>query len=150
MATYLSTDAMKTILKLLLASQLATCALAQPAPTTTNKDWENACGGSNIAITRQGSTILSIEAFAEHFHESREWTCHFADGKIISAHYRSYTITRHLTDDPEKEGSFTTKLTLKTSKTYHFPDHKLDKLPEAQRKDLTEILKIAQSPTPAK
>jgi len=57
-------------------------------PKDTNIDWENACNGSNIRITRVDGKIVSIDAFVEHHFEGRQWQCHYTDGKIVSALYR--------------------------------------------------------------
>ncbi|GAA5495152.1 hypothetical protein Rhal01_01324 [Rubritalea halochordaticola] len=104
-----------------------------------------ACGGSNIAVTRQAHHILFIEAFAEHFSESREWISHFTKGKLTSATYRTYKVIRTESEDPERDPLVDIELKLKSTSTFHLPDHKLDKLPDELRGDLLEILKIAGS-----
>ncbi|SHJ45310.1 hypothetical protein SAMN02745181_2104 [Rubritalea squalenifaciens DSM 18772] len=104
-----------------------------------------ACGGSNIAVTRQAHHILFIEAFAEHFSESREWICHFTKGKFTSSTYRTYKVIRTESEDPEQGSLFDIELKRDSTSTFHLPDHKLDKLPDELREDLLEILKIAGS-----
>lgn len=103
-------------------------------------DWEKACGGSNIAVTSVSGKIVSIDAFVEHFAEGRQWACHFKDGEIISAVYRHFTLTRKSAGDA---GEFTTELTEDRAEAFHFPDHALDKMEPALKKDLSEIIAIA-------
>lgn len=121
----------------LIAGALA--AWAEP-PKTENKDWEKACGGSNIAVTSVAGKILAIEAFVEHAAEARQWQCHFKDGKIVSAVYRHFLVTRQAT---EGSTAFRTELHEDRAEAFHLPDHDLSQVaPELQR-DLAEVMAIA-------
>jgi hypothetical protein len=107
-------------------------------PTVTDVDWENACGGSNIRVTRVDGHIISINAEVEHYWEGRQWVCHFVDGKIVSALYRHFTVTRKAA--PEREGAFTTEQHDDLIKTFHFPDHKLTRMENALMEDLQDVI----------
>lgn len=115
----------------------AMAAWAEP-PKTENKDWEKACGGSNIAVTSVAGKILAIEAFVEHAAEARQ--CHFKDGKIVSAVYRHFIVTRQATEDAT---AFRTVLHEDRAEAFHFPDHDLSQVAPELRRDLAEVMAIA-------
>lgn len=127
---------------MLAALALAFTALSAVAgkPTTENKDWEQACEGSNIAVTSVDGKWVTIEAFAQHFAEGRQWQCHFKDGEIVSAVYRHFTVTRKIAGDA---GEITTELDEDRVEVFHFPDHQITEMDLEFRKDLMEILAIA-------
>jgi len=128
-------------LKLILFTLIWSCiAASAEMPKTEDKHWENACGGSNIAVTSVGGKIVSIDAFVEHFSEGRQWVCHFKDGKIISALYRHFEVTRKLVGDA---GEFTTELDEDKVEVFHFPEHQLAKIDPALKKDLSQVIAIA-------
>jgi hypothetical protein len=120
-----------------IAGAMAT--LAEP-PKTENKDWEKACGGSNIAVTSVAGKIIAIEAFVEHSTEARQWQCHFKDGKIVSAVYRHFIVTRQATADA---AAFRTELHADRAEAFHFPDHDLSHLAPELKRDLTKVMAIA-------
>ncbi|SKB05356.1 hypothetical protein SAMN02745166_04243 [Prosthecobacter debontii] len=132
--------------KLLILALLPVFTSALPAwgepPKTEHKDWEKACGGSQITITRVGDHMVTLEAFAEHFAEGRQWQCHFQDGQIISAAYRHFIVTRKNAGDA---GEFTTEQIEDRVEVFHFPDHDFTQLDPALKKDLSELLALAQS-----
>lgn len=132
---------MKTLILTCLTFAVGASAAFAEAPKTENKDWEKACGGSNIAVTSVAGKILTIHAFVEHFAEGRQWQCHFKDGKIISAVFRRFIVTRKAAGDV---GEFTTELDEDRVEVFHFPDHDLAKLDEGLRKDLSEVIAIAR------
>ena len=111
-------------------------------PKGGNKDWEKACGGSNIAVTSVAGEIVTVDAFVEHFAEGRQWQCHFKDGQIISAVFRHFTVARKAAGDA---GEFTTELNEDRVEVFHFPDHDLSKMNPELRKDLTEVIAIAKN-----
>jgi hypothetical protein len=106
-------------------------------PKVTDLDWEQACGGSNIRVTRVDGRIVSIEAFAEHFYEARQWQCHYTDGQIVSALYRHSKVTRKAVGDA---GEFTTELHDDLVVTYHFPKHELAGMPSDLLEDLRTVI----------
>ncbi len=110
-------------------------------PKTENKDWEDACGGSNISVTSIAGKIVTIDASVEHFAEGRQWQCHFKDGKIVSAVYRHFTVTRKAAGDA---GEFTTELNEDRVQAFHFPEHDLSMLAPELRKDLAQVIAIAK------
>ena len=112
-------------------------------PKTVYKDWEKACNASHIAVTSVAGKIVAIDAMVEHFAEGRQWQCHFKEGKIISAVYRHFTITRKPSDD---DGEFTTELNEDRVEVFHFPDHDMSKMEAKLKKDLSEVIAIANSP----
>jgi hypothetical protein len=106
-------------MKIILLAWLGSCIVTSAEkPKTEDKHWEDACGGSNIAVTSVAGNIVSIDAFAEHFAEGRQWVCHFKDGKIISALYRHFKVTRKSAGDA---GEFTTELDEDKVEVFHFP-----------------------------
>jgi hypothetical protein len=107
-------------------------------PTIIDVDWENACGGSNIRVTRVDGRIVSINAEVEHYWEGRQWVCHFVDGKIVSALYRHFTVTRKAA--PEREAAFTTEQHDDLIKAFHFPDHKLTGMENTLMEDLQDVI----------
>ena len=110
-------------------------------PKTENKDWEQACGGSNVAFISIAGKIVTVDAFVEHFAEGRQWQCHFKDGAIISAVYRHFNVTRKAAGDA---GEFTTELDENRVEVFHFPDHDLSKMEPGLRKDLSKVINIAK------
>ena len=116
-------------------------AVGQP-PTTEDKDWEQACGGSNIQVTRVSGKIVLIDALAEHFAEGRQWVCHYKNGQIVSAMYRHYIVSRKAAGDA---GQFTTELKDDKVEVFHFPNHEIKGLDPALDKDLKEVISIATS-----
>ena len=113
-------------------------------PKVTDVDWEQACGGSNIRVTRVDGRIVAIEAFVEHFYEARQWQCHYKEGQIISALYRHSKVTRKTVGDA---GQFTTELHDDIVRTYHFPDHKLTGMPRDLLEDLQTVITRANEKT---
>lgn len=129
------------VMKLILLTLLGSCIVAvAEKPKTENRTWEEACGGSNIAVTSVAGNIVSIDASVEHFAEGRQWVCHFKDGKIISALYRHFKVVRKFTGDG---GQFTTVLDEDQAEVFHFPDHDLSKMEPVLKKDLSEVIAIA-------
>jgi hypothetical protein len=106
-------------------------------PKVTNVDWEEACGGSNIRVTRVDGRIVAIDAVVEHYYEARAWQCHFKDGRITSALYRHAKVTRKGIGDG---GQFTTEQHDDVVTTYDFPDHKLTGMPPDLLEDLQTVL----------
>jgi hypothetical protein len=102
-----------------------------------NIPWEQACGDSNIRVTRVNGRITAIEAFSEHFHEARQWQCHFKDGKIVSALYRHSIVTRKAAGDA---GEFTTEWQDDVVSTYHFSNHTVTNMPTELLKDLQSVI----------
>ncbi len=133
-------------LRLVLIIAIAVVTLQRVAdaglPQVTDLDWEQACEGSHIRVTRVDGRIVALEAFAEHYHEARQWQCHFERGNIISALYRHSTVERKAASG-DANGSFTTELHDDVGATYHFPDHKLTGVPAALLEDLRSILSKA-------
>ena len=113
-------------------------------PKVTDVEWEQACGGSNIRVTRVDQRIIAIEASVEHYYEARQWQCHFTDGKITSALYRHSKVTRKTAGDA---GEFTTELHDDVVVTYHFPDHKLTGMPRDLLEDLQTVIAKANEKT---
>ncbi len=107
-------------------------------PNVTELDWEDACGGSIICITRVDGRIVAIDAVVEHYSEGRQWVCHFADGKIVSALYRHFTVTRKAAE--EHEGAFTAEQHDDAITTFHFPDHELRGMDKALMEDLHDVI----------
>lgn len=138
-----STKTMKTLKRALLAFVLSVTVAVAESPKTENKDWEEACGGSNIAVTSVGGRILTIDAFVEHSAEGRHWQCHFSEGGIVSAVFRHFTVTRKAAGDA---GEVTNELKEDRVEVFHFTDHDLSKLEAELRKDLSEIIAIARKP----
>ena len=132
---------MKTRILTCLTSALSALAALADAPKTEHKEWEQACGGSTIAVTRVAGEIITVDAYAEHFAEGKQWQCHFKDGEIISAMYRHYTVTRKPAGD---DGEFATELNDDRVEVFHLPDHDLSKMEAGLRKELSEIIKIAE------
>ena len=130
------------ILRTILFALSFTATAAGGKPTTEDKDWEQACGGSNIRVTKVAAKIVLIDAIAEHFAEGRQWVCHLKDGKIVSAMYRHFIVTRKGVGDA---GQFTTVLNDDRIEVFHFPDHEVRGLPCALEGDLKEVLSIATS-----
>jgi hypothetical protein len=106
-------------------------------PNIADIEWENACGGSNIRVTRVDGVLVAIDASVEHFHEARQWQCHFLRGEIVSALYRHSEVKRKGTGE---EGAFTTELHDDVVATYYFPDHKLTGMPDELLEDLRTVL----------
>ena len=129
---------------ILIGLSLFACDFAALAdkPKTENKEWEQACGGSNIAVTSVSGKIVTIDAVAEHFAEGRQWQCHFKDGEIITAVYRHFTVKRKPAGDA---GEFITESQEDRVEVFHLPDHDLSKLDPELRKDLTELIAIAKN-----
>ena len=134
---------MKALILTCLALAVSALAAFAESPKTENKGWEKACGGSNITVTSVAGKIVTVDAFVEHFAEGRQWQCHFKDGKIISAVYRHFTVTRKAAGDA---GEFTTELNEDRAEVFHFPNHDLSKLEPELRKDLTEVIAMAKKP----
>ena len=120
-----------------VAAGLSGSILCADEPRTTDLEWEQACGGSNICVTQVDRRIVAIEAFAEHFHEARQWQCHYKDGKIVSALYRHSKVTRKKAGDA---GEFTTELNDDVVAVYHFPDHKITGMPPHLLEDLRTVI----------
>ncbi len=137
-----SPQIMKALILIGLSLFAGVFAALADKPKTENKDWEQACGGSNIAVTSVAGKIVTIDAVAEHFAEGRQWQCHFKDGEIISAVYRHFTVTRKAADDA---GQFTTESKEDRVEVFHLPDHDLSKLDPELRKDLAEVIAIAKN-----
>jgi hypothetical protein len=106
-------------------------------PKITEVDWENACGGSNIRVTRVDGAIVAIDASVEHYYEARQWECHFVRGQIISALYRHSKVKRKAT---AQEDAFTTELQDDLVTTFQFPNHKLTGMPQELLEDLQAVL----------
>ena len=106
-------------------------------PQITDVEWENACGGSNIRVTRVDGAIVAIDASVEHFHEARQWQCHFLRGQMVSALYRHSNVKRKAAGD---EGQFTTELHDDVVTTFYFPDHKLTGMPHELLEDLRTVI----------
>jgi len=113
-------------------------------PTETDVEWEPACGGSNIKVARVDGQIVSISGFAEHFAEGREWQCHYTNGKIVSALYRHYTVSRKAAGDA---GEFTTEQHTDILRVFHFPDHQLKGLDSDLLDDLKTVISKATGRT---
>jgi hypothetical protein len=133
---------MKTLILTFLTVAVSVLAAFSENPKTENKDWEKACGGSNIAVTSVAGKIVTVDAYVEHFAEGRQWQCHFKNGEIISAVYRHFTVARKSAGDA---GEFTTELNEDRVEVFHFPDHVLSKLEPELRKDLSEVIAIAKN-----
>ncbi|MBB5035787.1 hypothetical protein [Prosthecobacter dejongeii] len=131
---------MKLILLALLGSSIIAFA---EKPQTENRDWEQACGGSNIAVTSVAGKIVCIDAFVEHFAEGRQWVCHFKGGEIISALFRHFKVIRKSAGEA---GEFTTELDEDRTEVFHFPDHDLSKMDPDLKKDLLEVIAKATKP----
>lgn len=117
---------------------LATLAPAFSAEIeTVGLDWEEACGGSCITVTKVDGKTALIEAFAQHFAESRAWSCHFVDGKIVSATYRHH-VSKHTLKKPDEE--ILTEWICDCVNVFHFPDHNLLGLDPEFENELKEIL----------
>jgi hypothetical protein len=106
-------------------------------PQIADVDWEDACGGSNIRVTRVDGAVVAIDASVEHYHEARQWQCHFLRGEIVSALYRHSKVTRKAAAE---EGAFTTELHDDVVTTFYFPDHKLTGMPHDLLEDLQTVL----------
>jgi len=109
-------------------------------PVITDVDWESACGGSNIRVTRVDGYILSIDAEVEHYSEGRQWVCHFVNGQIISALYRHFTVKRKMAPGHTDDGAFTTEQHDDVVKTFHFPNHKLTGMDKELGDDLQDVI----------
>ena len=109
-------------------------------PITENKEWGNACGGSNIAVTSVAGRMVSIDAVMENFAEGRQWQCHFKDGKIVTALYRHYLVTRKAEGDA---GEFSTELKEDKVELFYFSDHQIVIKDPALRNQLLEVIAIA-------
>ena len=121
---------------------LSTCALVASAekPITEDKEWGNACGGSNIAVTSVAGRMVSIDAVMENFAQGRQWQCHFKDGKIVTALYRHYMVTRKSEGDG---GKFSTELKEDKVELFYFPDHQIVIKDIDLKNELLEVLAIA-------
>ncbi len=106
-------------------------------PQIADVEWEDACGGSNIRVTRVDGAIVAIDASVEHFHEARQWQCHFLRGEIVSALYRHSKVNRK---PAAEEGAFTTELSDDVVTTFCFTDHKLIGIPHDLLDDLRTVL----------
>lgn len=120
--------------------------MAGDKPEIESKEWEEACGGSNIQVTRIEGKLVLIEAYAEHYSEAREWVCLFQDGKVLSAIYKHSVVNRVAGG---KEGEYTTKTTADRVKVFHFPNHQLEGMNPALLKDLQAVITMASSKTSA-
>jgi hypothetical protein len=100
-------------------------------------DWESACGGSAIEVTSKDGQILIIEAFAEHFAESREWVCIFKDGVLSSACYRHHTLKRKQKGD---SGEIEIERILDRVETFAAEGGTLKNLPTNLQSDLDDLL----------
>jgi hypothetical protein len=130
---------------MLLAAVITCAGIAYAGePKVMNVDWEQACGGSNIRVTRVDGRVVAIDAFAEHFYEARQWQCHYQGGQIVSALYRHSKVTRKAAGDA---GEFTTELHDDVVATYHFPHHKLIGLPPDLLEDLRTVITKANEKT---
>ncbi len=131
---------MKTFTYFLVAITASAIAAFAGKPTTENKEWGNACGGSNIAVTSVADRIISIDAVIEHFAEGRQWECHFKDGKIVTALYRHFIVTRKPEGDA---GEFSTELDEDKVELFYFPGHQISVTDPVLKKDLLEVIAIA-------
>lgn len=112
-------------------------------PIVIDVEWEPACGGSNIRVTRVDRQIVAIEAEIEGSTQGWQWNCHFKDGEIISALYRHFTVKRKIAEG--KDGAFTTEQHVDKVQTFHFPDHKLSGMDKALLKDLQKVIAKAKA-----
>lgn len=131
---------MKTIAYLLIATIAGVLTAFAEKPVTVNKEWGDACGGSNIAVTSVAGRIVSIDAVMENFAEGRQWQCHFKDGKIVTALYRHFIVTRKAEGDA---GEFSTELNEDKVELFYFPDHQISEMDAALKKELLEVIAIA-------
>ena len=136
---------MKRLLQLFLTAVFSATLLAGDKPEIENKEWEEACGGSNIQVTRVAGKLVLIEAYVEHYSEAREWMCLYQDGHILSAIYKHSLIKRIA---GSKEGEYTTKTNEDQVKVFHFPNHQLEGMNSSLLKDLQEVITIANSKKP--
>ena len=129
--------------KFITLALLGSCTFACAGkPKTVNKDWEQACGGSNIAITSVAGQVVAIDAFAEHSAEAKQWICLFDNGKVVSVMYRHSKVTRK---PSAQDGEFTTELDEDRVEVFHFPDHDLSNMPPELKEELSKIIAIAES-----
>lgn len=119
----------------------AHCLALAEEPQITNIEWEKACGGSNIRVTRVDGAIVAVDASVEHFHEARQWQCHFLRGEIVSALYRHSIVKREAAGE---DGAFTTTLHDDIVATFVFPDHQLAGMPRELLEDLEKVLAKAR------
>jgi hypothetical protein len=131
------------VLSFLFLALLSPILASAGPPKVTDIDWENACGGSNIRVTRVDGHIVLIDAEVEHYSEGRHWVCHFFDGRIISALYRHFTVKRKMAEG--KEGAFTTEQHDDLIKTFHFPNHKLTGMEKELTEDLQDVIARANA-----
>ncbi len=121
----------------LITATLTLGAFAAEKPVTVSKEWEQACGGSNIQVTSVQGKIVMVDAEAEHFADGRQWVCHFKDGKIVSALYRHFKVVRKAVGNA---GQFTTEQVDDQLEVFHFPNHQIKGLDPARAKDLKDML----------
>ena len=131
------------VLSLLFLALMSQILAFAGQPKVTDVDWENACGGSNIRVTRVDGHIVVIDAEVEHYSEGREWVCHFLNGQIISALYRHFTVKRKMAEGGE--GAFTTEQHDDLIKAFHFPDHKLTGMEKELIEDLRDVIARANA-----
>jgi hypothetical protein len=87
-----------------------------------------------------------VEAFAEHFAESREWICTYRTGVLASVVYRHYKNSRKPSG---KEGAFVTERVLDRILVGAISDGRPIGLPEDLKKDFDGIMqKVAATKKP--
>ena len=132
---------MHVIRNITLIAVLCGSLIAGEKPVTKDVAWEQACGGSNISVTRVKNSIVLIDAYVEHFSEGRQWLCHYKDGKIISAVYKHFSVKRVF---GEGERGFTIETEEDVVKVFHFPDHEIKGMKDDMLKDLKEVISLAK------
>lgn len=126
-----------------LVTLVVASSLRAADPVVIRLDWEPACGGSAITVTSVDGVVVTIEAFAEHSRDSREWLCTFSSGKLLSVIYRHYRVEREASS-PDKDGGFETRLVLDECKVFRPAAN--GELPGAEEKlnqDFAEMLALA-------
>jgi len=113
---------------------------AKPVITITNVEWEPACGGSNIKVTRVDGKIVAVEAYIETSREGREWYCHYVDERVSSVLYKHYKCIRKTFEN----GTFAVTPQYDRALVFPIKNHKLDNIPKKLREDLMEVLEKAQ------
>ena len=130
---------------LLLASVIVCQGIFAGELKTEVLDWEKACGGSSITVTTKDGQVVLIEAVATHFAETREWTCPFKAGQMVSATYREYQLIR--SSDPDADqGVIDSKL--KRLEVFSVREGRLDGMGDALKKDFDEFMRIVKERKP--
>ena len=111
-------------------------------PKVVALDWEQACGGSSVVVTTVADELVTIEAFAEHFAEAREWVCAFSEGTLVSATFRHYVISRKPRGD---NGDFAIERTVDQVSVFAPRNGTLEDMEEGLRKDLESVIALAKS-----